>query len=149
MSEVTNVTNVAPVPHPPKRPMDRRHNHVSIALPDDQMFTRLMIGRIARQKELRVSTISGKETVGFVIGLDHEWLQMTTTAGQILTVVQLLNVVSIEETGTALWNLEVETHEGLGGKEGKEQIERYTQVIYEKARDAQSVIYRDRKKTTD
>lgn len=147
-SAQNNSSTPTPKP-PPKRPTQRTHNNVDIALPEDQMWSRLMIGRIARQKELRVHTISGKEVVGFVIGLDHEWLQMTTTAGQVLTAVQLLNVVAVEETGVALWNIDVDGYEGLGGPEGKENIERFTQVIYEKARDAQNDIYKDRKKNFD
>ena len=141
-----SVENATPVPRPPRRPSVDRKNNVSIALPDDQMWTRVMVGRIARQKELKVTTISGKEVVGFVIGLDHEWLQMTTTAGQVQTVIQLLNVVAIEETGIALWNLDVDKYEGLGGQEGKERIERFAQTVYERARDMQKIIYHDRRR---
>jgi hypothetical protein len=137
--------STAPVPHPPKRATVNKNNF-SIALPEDQMFTRVLIGRIARQKELKVTTISGKEVVGFIIGLDHEWLQLTTTVGQMQVIVQLLNVASIEETGLALWNMDVDNYEGLGGQEGKERIERFAQTVYERARDAQKMIYHDRRR---
>lgn len=135
-----------PVPRPPKRASVNNKNNLSIALPEDQMFTRVLIGRIARQKELKVTTISGKEIIGFIIGLDHEWLQLTTTVGQTQVVVQLLNVAAIEETGIALWNIDVDGYDGLGGQEGKERIERFAQTVYERARDAQKMIYHDRRR---
>jgi hypothetical protein len=120
-----------------RRSTQRDHKHVSIALPGDYMFQRLMIGRIARQKELLITATSGKEFIGFIIGWDSEWLQLTTTAEQKLVVIQIMNIMSVEETGNALWNIELDT-------EKREKIERFTQVIYEKARDAQTEIYRDR-----
>ena len=102
------------------------------------MFQRLMIGRIARQKELLVTMVSGKEHRGFIIGWDSEWLQLTTTEEQRLAVVQIINISSVEETDFALWNIKIDD-------EARAKIERFTQVIYEKACDAQKTIYKDRK----
>lgn len=130
-----------PVPSPvrPRRPaLERGHTHVSIALPEDQMFQRLMIGRIARQKELLIETASGREHKGFIIGWDSEWLQLTTSAEQRLVAIQIMNITSVEETTFALWNIEIDD-------EARNKIERFTQVIYEKACEAQRRIHKERK----
>jgi hypothetical protein len=143
MSVTSGETSRGPVPTAPtssrpRRSPTREHKHVTIALPADQMFQRLMIGRIARQKELLISVMSGKEHRGFIIGWDSEWLQLTTTEEQRLVVIQIINITSVEETNHALWNINIDD-------EARTKIERFTQVIYEKACDAQKAIYKDRK----
>lgn len=106
----------------------------NFALPDDQMFTNTIIQRVARQKEILVTSVSGKSHIGFITGIDREWIQLTTTQTQRLVLLNLLNIETIEETGfslhTVVLDLSVKEQE-----EAKARIKTYAQTVYVKARD--------------
>lgn len=106
----------------------------NFALPDDLMFTNTIIQRVAKQKEIVVTSVSGKTHVGFITGIDREWIQLTTTQTQRLVLLNLLNIETIEETGFSLRTVKLDLNE-KEQEEAKAKIKTYAQTVYVKARD--------------
>lgn len=105
----------------------------SFALNDDSMFINALVTRIAKEKEVRFRTFSGEEHVGFITGLDHEWIQLTTTEDCSFDMIQIVNIESFSETNISLRSREISDAQ-------KERIREFANIIYKKAR----TIYQSR-----
>ncbi len=109
-----------------KEEIERRKTE--FALPSSNMFLNTIIQRVAKEKEVIVYTIGGLDRIGFITGLDQEWLQLTTTDEQKLVLIQLLNIDFIEETGNTIRTIKAD-------KEQVAEIKKYAQTIFVKARE--------------
>lgn len=98
------------------------------ALPGSRMFIKAIIQRVAKNKEITAVTVGGVEHTGFITGMDAEWIQITTTVGQQLVLLNLLTLESIEETGKSLSNVDISENQ-------KEKIKVYSATVYVKARE--------------
>lgn len=112
---------------------ERSRRRVSIALENDVVFHRTMVGRIANKKEIRVRDTGGSEEIGFVTGWDEEWLQLTTTVGQCLVLVNILNITTISETSKNLKNVDV-------SPQARVKIDRYMETVHVKAKKALELL---------
>lgn len=104
---------------------------------DDSVFINALITRVAKEKEVIFRTFSGAEHVGFVTGLDHEWIQLTTTDDCAFDMVQIVNIESFTETKKSLRSLNIP-------EESKERIRDFALTLFKKAR----VIYEMRPNRT-
>jgi hypothetical protein len=104
---------------------------------DDSVFINALITRVAKEKEVKFRTFSGAEHIGFVTGLDHEWVQLTTTDDCAFDMVQIVNIESFTETKNNLRTLNIP-------EEHKERIRDFALTLYKKAK----VIYEKRPNRT-
>lgn len=111
----------------------------TFALQDDRMFLNTLVIRIAKEKEVRLTTIDGSQRIGFIAGLDNEWIQLTTTEKQQLVLINIVNISIIEETGESIRSLKLDENPTLNS-ELQNKIKGYCQTIFVKARD----IYREK-----
>lgn len=103
------------------------------ALPGDKMFTNTVIIRVAKEKEVFFDTLSGKTHVGFVTGLDHEWIAITTTFEQRLVLINIVNIEAWGETGRSLEKTKL-SDDPQEDETIKMQIRTYSYTVYNKAR---------------
>lgn len=114
----------------------------TFALRDDRMFLNTLVHRIAKEKEVRIVSIGGVERVGFITGLDEEWLQITTTEQQNLALINIVNIIVLEETGNSLRTMKFSDDEEIDAKI-KQAIKTYCMTIYVKAR----VIFKEKQES--
>lgn len=118
--------------------MEKRDNPIkNFALEDDSLFINALITRIAKEKEVCFVTFSGEIHTGFITGLDHDWVQLTTTEDCGFDMLQIVNIESFSETRRSLRSRDIP-------EENKERIKEYAAIIYKKARN----IYNERPKRT-
>jgi hypothetical protein len=108
----------------------------TFALGDDRMFLNTLVHRIAKEKEVKLTMIDNVTRIGFITGLDEEWIQITTTEGQHLVLLNIVNISVIEETGQNLREMEISDEE-------KEAIQSYCLTIFVKARN----IFREKQES--
>lgn len=97
-------------------------------MPDDDMYVNTMILRVYKEKELCFTTLSGAQHVGFCTGLDREWIQITTSEGLFLGLLNLVNVESIRETGNSVSDLPPAL---------RDRVKVYTRTIHIKSKEIQ------------
>lgn len=111
----------------------------NFALSDDSLFINALVTRIAKEKEVMFRTFSGEEHIGFITGLDHEWVQLTTTEDCAFDMIQIVNIESFSETKRSLRSKD------LGIPElQRDRIREFANIIYKKARN----IYMNRPSRT-
>lgn len=108
----------------------------AFALPGDEMFRNTIVGFAAREKEIKVAMVSGMESIGFVTGLDAEFLQLVTTKDQGLLLVNIANIEDVAETGRTISS--IESIKGLDDDQvvkALDGIKRHYQTMWIKAKD--------------
>lgn len=86
---------------------DAKANGIETELPGNQLFQKFLASRTIKGRELELKTVP-EDYVGFVTGLDHEWVQMCLTGpGDELTatIVSVGHIAGIRETGRSLRDL--------------------------------------------
>lgn len=75
-------------------------------LPGNQLFQKYLATRATKGRELEIKTVP-EDYVGFVTGLDHEWVQLCLTGKDDLTatIIQVGHITGIKETGRTLRDL--------------------------------------------
>lgn len=91
----------------------------------DIMFERNLAILSAKGKEIRVSTTTRDDYIGFASGLDDEYLQLCLTEDQTHVLVNRSYVVRLEETGQTLDDIEATVD---GGGRIRERIRMFMQI---------------------
>lgn len=76
-------------------------------LPGNQLFQKYLATRATKGRELEIKTVP-EDYVGFVTGLDHEWVQLCLTGKDddlTATIIQVGHITGIKETGRTLRDL--------------------------------------------
>lgn len=86
----------------------------TIALEADEGFQKFLARKIALEVELKFSV--GRSTyLGFVTGLDEDWVQITTSDEQRAVLLNISSIDSIEDTGVKLNTASIEVATKIRG----------------------------------
>lgn len=101
---------------------------INFGLPGSQMFVNALIQLVAKEKEISVTTMGGAVIVGFVTGLDEEWLQLSTTDPLFMSLLRINALEEIRPTGQTLESLKDIS------ESQKAQIVRHSESVVRKAK---------------
>lgn len=83
----------------------------TISLKRDVVFQKFLAKAILRECEVFFNTLDGESSVGFVTGLDNEWVQISSKERSVdgeyrSVLVQIVAIASFGETGQKLYKLD-------------------------------------------
>lgn len=109
------------------KPVSNNNGKKNLALPGSSMWVKALASCIVRKTELKIHVADGGSYVGFVTGLDEEWMQMTRTRGITPVWLSIAQITSIEDTGRRL-------QDAFPNKEDQEKVRNLFNALYNSAR---------------